>query len=55
MPQSRQAYRFLKILRRRRSDPSFAKDSGVAESTLDRLINGDQSATLGAARAFIAP
>jgi len=37
---------FLKTLRGRRSYASLAKDLGIAESTLYRLINGSQSATL---------
>lgn len=37
---------FLKTLRKDRSYASLAKDLGIAESTLYRLINGSQSATL---------
>lgn len=37
---------FLKLHRGKRSYASLAKELGIAESTLYRLINGDQSATL---------
>jgi len=37
---------FLKILRGKQSYSSLAKKLGIAESTLYRLINGNQSATL---------
>lgn len=37
---------YLKTLRGKRSYASLAKDLGIAESTLYRLINGNQSATL---------
>ena len=37
---------FLKALRGKRSYASLAKELGIAESTLYRLISGNQSATL---------
>lgn len=37
---------FLKTLRGKRSYASLAGELGIAESTLYRLINGHQSATL---------
>lgn len=37
---------FLKTLRGKRSYASLAGELGIAESTLYRLINGNQSATL---------
>jgi len=37
---------FLKTLRGNRSYSQLAKELGIAESTLYRLINGEQSATL---------
>jgi transposase-like protein len=38
---------FLRVHRGGRSYAALARDLGVAESTLYRLINGGQSATLG--------
>ena len=47
MPSLDKAFsRFLKTLRGEESYASLAKRLGIAESTLYRLINGDQSATL---------
>jgi transcriptional regulator with XRE-family HTH domain len=47
MPSLDKAFsRFLKTLRGEQSYASLAKRLGVSESTLYRLINGDQSATL---------
>lgn len=37
---------FLKAQKRDQSDASLAVNLGIAESSLYRLINGDQSATL---------
>ncbi len=47
MPSLDKAFsKFLKTLRGDRSYAQLAKELGIAESTLYRLINGDQSATL---------
>jgi hypothetical protein len=47
MPSLDKAFsRFLKTLRGEQSYASLAKRLGIAESTLYRLTNGDQSATL---------
>ncbi len=37
---------FLSELRGKRSYKTLAEELGIAESTVNRLINGDQSATL---------
>ncbi|MFA6271397.1 MAG: helix-turn-helix transcriptional regulator [Candidatus Paceibacterota bacterium] len=47
MPSLDKAFsKFLKTLRGDRSYAQLAKELGIAESTLYRLINGEQSATL---------
>lgn len=47
MPSLDKAFsKFLKSLRGERSYAALAKDLGISESTLYRLINGEQSATL---------
>ena len=47
MPSLDKAFsKFLKTLRGARSYAKLAKELGIAESTLYRLINGDHSATL---------
>jgi len=47
MPSLDKAFsKFLKTLRGDRSYAQLAKDLGIAESSLYRLINGEQSATL---------
>jgi len=47
MPSLDKAFsKFLKTLRGDRSYAHLAKELGIAESTLYRLINGEQSATL---------
>ncbi len=47
MPSLDKAFsKFLKTLRGDRSYSQLAKELGIAESTLYRLINGEQSATL---------
>jgi transcriptional regulator with XRE-family HTH domain len=47
MPSLEKAFsKFLKTLRGDRSYAQLAKELGIAESTLYRLINGGQSATL---------
>jgi transcriptional regulator with XRE-family HTH domain len=47
MPSLDKAFsQFLKLHRGNRSYASLAKELGIAESTLYRLINGGQSATL---------
>jgi len=47
MPSLDKAFsKFLKALRGDRSYAQLAKELGIAESTLYRLINGEQSATL---------
>jgi transcriptional regulator with XRE-family HTH domain len=47
MPSLDKAFsKFLKALRGERSYANLAKELGISESTLYRLINGDQSPTL---------
>jgi transcriptional regulator with XRE-family HTH domain len=45
---------FLKGLRQGQSYARLAEKLGIAESTLYRLINGEQSATLRGLKAFFA-
>ncbi len=54
MPNLDQAFSdFLKALRGKRTYASLADELGIAESTLYRLINGQQSATLRAVEAIM--